>query len=160
MKNIIGFILKPDAISKEVVNLFEKTIMENDYEIIGFKDKNLTAAEINELHCVLGAWKYGSEEYIKYMQSGMTKGYLVKHRCLFGNELYHYSKNIRGNAREAYNCNPDSIRGKIASILDNKIPYKNQVHVTDNEEELLSLPPQKVIITDPFQLNAECASWL
>lgn len=70
------------------------------------------------------------------MMQGETIGYLVKHNVLYSDSLFAFSKELRGIRYEAYNCNKNSLRGKIHNILNKSEPHENYLHVTDSKEEL------------------------
>lgn len=135
-KNIVGFVLKPDSTSQQIIALFENELNHNGFIILDSSRKKLTESEIELLHCVKGHWKYDPVKYKEYMMQDETIGYLVKHTVLCSNSLFVFSKELRGAHYEAYNCKDNSLRGKIHNILNKREPYENYLHVTDSKEEL------------------------
>ena len=135
-ENIVGFVLKPDATSQQIITLLENELNHNDFTILDSSRKKLTESQIELLHCVKGSWRYDPAKYKEYMMQDETIGYLAKHNALCSNDLFLFSKELRGIHYEAYNCNNNSLRRKIHNILNKSEPHENYLHVTDSKEEL------------------------
>lgn len=133
-ENIVGFVLKPDSTSQQIKTLFENELNSNGFTILDFSRKKLRKKEIEILNCVKGSWRYDLNKYYEYMMQDETIGYLVKHDTLCSDSLFAFSKKLRGLHYEAYNCNNNSLRGKIHNILNKSEPFENYLHITDSKE--------------------------
>ena len=118
-------IIKPDAVSRNLIGSIIKLIEENDIKISQLKMMSLTQAQA-EMFYSIHEGKIFYEKLIKYMTSGPIVVMVIE-----GNDVVQKYRNLMGktNPEEA----AEGTRGKIVALDTNQ----NSVHGSDSRDKAI-----------------------